>query len=61
MTTHMYNHDWADVDPVFFAVVPDSFMADRDPRAGTLITPRQGEWRDEIDRPLLSPRDRWSF
>jgi hypothetical protein len=51
------------VDPVFFAVVPDSFMT----RESDDYRPAPGQhrngadWADEQDRPLISPNDRWSF
>jgi hypothetical protein len=50
------------VDPVFFAVVPDSFMTRE---SGCRPASRQdwngADWADEQDRPLISPNDRWSF
>jgi hypothetical protein len=50
------------VDPVFFAVVPDSFMKRA---AGTLVKGsdrvQAEEWSDEQDLPLAYPADRWSF
>ncbi len=50
------------VDPVFYPVVPDAFMT----RAGgTNTIERQSndlnDWPEEVDRPFVSPRDRWSF
>ena len=51
------------VDPVFFAVVPDSFMKRESDCCRP--APRQdwngADWADEQDRPLISPNDRWSF
>jgi hypothetical protein len=51
------------VDPVFFAVVPDSFMTRESD--GYRPAPRQerngADWADEQDRPVISPNDRWSF
>ena len=50
------------VDPVFFAVVPDSFMTRE---SGCRPVPGQDwngvDWVDEQDQPLTSPNDRWSF
>ena len=50
------------VDPVFFPVVPDSFM-DRSGAASVADRRRSDlvDWPEEIDRPFVSPRDRWSF
>lgn len=60
MNTYRIERD--SVEPVFFAVVPDSFM-NRDTKDGT-VRPRfvaEGAWRDEMDVPVLAPRDPWSF
>lgn len=60
MNTYSMHRD--SVETVFFAVVPDSFM-NRDSNDG-LARPRYvvaGNWRDEIDVPVLAPRDPWSF
>ena len=58
----MYNVDYYAVDPVFFAVVPDSFMTRE---SGGRAPSRQNwdgaDWTDEQDRPLVSPNDPWSF
>lgn len=58
----IYSMDANAVEPVFYPVVPDSFMS-RHPGnvAERSTTSRFGEWQDEVDRPLLSPCDRWSF
>lgn len=50
------------VDTVFFAVVPDSFMT-RSGAAGVRPEHAKGgaDWPEEVDRPLVSPHDRWSF
>ena len=62
MTSKIYSNYATGVDPVFFAVVPDSFM-----RRETSGSPRSNlallgtEWPEEVDRPLVSPHDRWSF
>lgn len=48
------------VEPVFFAVVPDSFMR----RNGVAIVPpprAEETVTDDYERPLLAPHDRWSF
>jgi hypothetical protein len=50
------------VDPVFFPVVPDSFMrrasgeAKSAPAGATF-----GDWSEEVERPLVAPLDPWSF
>lgn len=50
------------VDTVFFAVVPDSFMT-RSGAEGARAEHAKGgaDWPEEVDRPLVSPHDRWSF
>ena len=62
MTMIMYSMELDSVDPVFFAVVPDSFMTRES--AGK-APPRPNwdgvGWTDEQDRPMISPNDRWSF
>ena len=60
MNTYSMDRDF--VEPVFYAVVPDSFM-NWDFNVGT-TRPRHvvaGTWRDETDVPVLAPRDPWSF
>jgi hypothetical protein len=59
----IYSTERQGVDPVFFAVVPDSFMnrgsAGLPPhRAGLLADAHDDA---ETDTPLLAPNDRWSF
>lgn len=57
-----YSMDRDTVEPVFYAVVPDSFM-NRDAKGGT-TRPRHsagGSWRDETDVPVVAPSDPWSF
>ena len=58
----MYSMGYDAVDPVFFAVVPDSFMTSE---SGGKTPSRQtwdgADWTDEKDRPVVSPNDRWSF
>ena len=57
-----YSMDRDSVEPVFYAVVPDSFM-NRDAKGGT-TRPRHGaggSWRDETDVPVVAPSDPWSF
>lgn len=51
------------VDPVFFAVVPDSFMTrDTYRRPEPQPANRDGiDWEEAQDVPLVSPNDRWSF
>ena len=62
MTQIFYTKNHEAVDPVFFAVVPDSFMQ-RDPGEGNrrLSSSVAGEWSEMTDVPLFGPRDRWSF
>jgi hypothetical protein len=61
--TVLYSIERDSVDPVFFAVVPDSFMT-RESRGH--LEPRQEnwdgvDWEEARDAPLISPNDRWSF
>lgn len=62
MANIVYNVDVESVDSIFFAVVPDSFMAKE---TGSMREAREWdgaeEWSEERDQPLLSPHDRWSF
>jgi len=50
------------IDPVFYPVVPDSFMQ-RSGGGGAANRNRSdlSDWPEETDRPIVSPRDRWSF
>lgn len=63
MTNVLYNIERDVVDPVFFAVVPDSFMTR--PSSGRPVPAAQldedFDRSDEQDAPIVSPRDRWSF
>ncbi|QNT69696.1 hypothetical protein [Defluviicoccus vanus] len=55
----LYNIEHDRVDPVFFAVVPDSFMT-----GSGSVRPHHrsgGEWREEVERPIVASGDRWSF
>lgn len=57
----IYSMDVNAVDPIFYPVVPDSFMR-REPGGVTASAARShAEWPEEVERPLLSPSDRWSF
>lgn len=62
LVQHFYTKDHESVDPVFFAVVPDSFMR-RDSGDGTYRSVRYhaAEWSEITDTPLIGPRDPWSF
>ena len=55
----LYSIERDRVDPVFFAVVPDSFMKGD----GSVRPQRRSsrEWRDEVERPIIASGDRWSF
>jgi len=58
----IYCTDREIVDPVFFAVVPDSFMTRES--NGKVVS--RATWDgpladDELDQPLIAPHDRWSF
>lgn len=61
MNTLFYNAQNVVVDPVFYAVVPDSFM-NRQSEAAVGERPAPDFFlRIEADAPLLAPSDRWSF
>lgn len=62
LTNSIYRSAADIVDPVFFAVVPDSFMK-RDGSTGRIDhapLPATDE-RIIAERAALGPRDRWSF
>jgi hypothetical protein len=48
------------IAPVFFAVVPDSFMH-RNPGVAPRPQSAADDWSDEIETALVAPHDRWSF
>jgi hypothetical protein len=61
LNTLFYNVRNEVVDPVFYAVVPDSFMnRHSDAAIGDRPAP-EFMLRLEADAPLLAPRDPWSF
>lgn len=62
MTIDLYSIEREVVDPVFFAVVPDSFMTRSS--SGQPVANVRAElldWADEYDMPIVTPHDRWSF
>ncbi len=62
MTNVLYSIERDVVDPVFFAVVPDSFMTRLSP--GRPLAAHMGlnfDASDEEDAPIVAPHDRWSF
>lgn len=61
MNTVFYNGENGVVDPVFYAVVPDSFM-NRQSDAVVGVRPAPEAFHGaEVDAPLLAPSDPWSF
>jgi hypothetical protein len=58
---NFYSIDAQDVDPVFFAVVPDAFMTRGGGDRGRQNRIEAGDWMDVHDTPVLAPRDPWSF
>jgi hypothetical protein len=57
-----YNIDADGVEPIFYPVVPDSFMyRDQEGVTPPPFHPLRAEWSEPINRPLLAPRDQWSF
>ena len=62
MNTLIYSMENGAVDPVFYAVVPDSFMSrTSDGVVGERPASEIYASHYEADAPLLAPRDRWSF
>ncbi len=62
MTNKFYSNHATAVDAVFFPVVPDSFMRrDSGDSLRSNLALLGTEWPEEVDRPLVSPHDRWSF
>lgn len=63
MANLIYSIERETVDPVFFAVVPDSFMTRELGQRPTLRSNNvKGNGSDDMfDQPILSPHDRWSF
>ncbi len=57
----IYSIDQDTVEPVFYPVVPDSFMK-RNPGSGPAHTARGGhEWKDAHEALFVIPHDPWSF
>ncbi len=49
-------------EPVFFAVVPDSFMKrDGGVHAALALSAERAGWVPEDECPLVRPFDRWAF
>ncbi|MBK8210869.1 MAG: hypothetical protein IPK78_13810 [Rhodospirillales bacterium] len=63
MTNVLYSIERDVVDPVFFAVVPDSFMTRSSSGRPMLSVHLEDDLdgSDEQDAPIVSPHDRWSF
>lgn len=61
MNTLFYSMANGVVDPVFYPVVPDSFMNRQSDGAIGEPPPPETYRVDELDTPLLTPSDRWSF
>jgi hypothetical protein len=62
LTIDLYSIEREVVDPVFFAVVPDSFMTRSS--SGQPVPSVRADligWSDEYDMPIVTPHDRWSF
>lgn len=58
----IYSMETNAVEPVFYPVVPDSFMTrGSTERRGRAQRPVEGGWNDVIDTPFLAPQDPWSF
>lgn len=63
MAKSIYSTPSDAVDAVFFAVVPDTFMRGENGFGGAPVRRRTGPdvQQQELDCPLLSPHDPWSF
>ncbi len=65
MVNLIYSIERDIVDPVFFAVVPDSFMNrpsfGRPASAPVADHLDSDDWVEQVDAPVVAPRDRWSF
>jgi hypothetical protein len=61
LATVIYSTDYDAVDPVFFAVVPDSFMRRSGPVSDKRYYIPEGELTDATESPFVAPHDRWSF
>ena len=58
----IYSMEANAVEPVFYPVVPDSFMnRGSGPRTGRHASDHGRVWNVETDVPLLAPQDRWCF
>ena len=58
----IYSMEANAVEPVFFPVVPDSFMSlESAERRGHTRRAVDDAWNDETDTPFLAPQDPWSF
>lgn len=61
MNTLFYSMENGAVEPVFYAVVPDSFMS-RTSGSPVGHRPAPDIFRGgDVDAPILAPRDPWSF
>lgn len=61
MNTLFYSMENGAVDPVFYAVVPDSFM-NRSSATPVGQRPAPDSFHGSVsDAPILAPRDPWSF
>jgi hypothetical protein len=57
----IYNMELEAVEPVFYAVVPDSFM-NRESAGEARQLPEGGsEWTEASEAVFIAPHDAWSF
>ena len=62
LTRVIYSTEVDGVDPVFFAVVPDSFMTGESQQRSISRRNWDGTiWGEQQDLPVVSPNDPWSF
>jgi len=61
LTNAIYSIERDSVDPVFFAVVPDTFMTQGSGGQPVELRRDVAEWSGDLGRPFVAPQDRWSF
>lgn len=57
----IYSIEQEAVEPVFYPVVPDSFMSRDAGRVSTFAADSGREWAEATDSVMAAPQDPWSF
>ena len=57
----IYSTERDHINSVFFAVVPDAFMTRRSSGRQVNMHKEPAAWANELGRPVVMPKDRWSF